>query len=86
MLEENKELGQQTKEIAILNDINSFLSCPSAFLNLQHGGIVVPHDWPEAKNLNQVLPVKKFEMEELSQTCRLKTTIWDSVLPESSTT
>ena len=24
MLEENKELGQQTKEIAILNDINSF--------------------------------------------------------------
>ena len=45
MLEGNKELGQQTREIAILNDINSFfLSCPGAFLNLQHGGIVVPHD------------------------------------------
>ena len=46
MLEENKELGQQAKEIAILNDINSFFCLvPVHFLsNLQHGGIVVPHD------------------------------------------
>ena len=90
MLEENKELGQQTREIAILNDINSFfLSCPSAFLNLQHGGITLYHMTDQKQRTLiwcSLLPVKKFQMEELSQTCRLKTTIWDSVLPESSTT
>ena len=59
MLEENKELGQQAKEIAILNDINSFFCLvPVHFLsNLQHGGIVVPHDWLEAKNLNMMFTV-----------------------------
>ena len=88
MLEENKELGQQTKEIAILNDINSFFCLvPVHFLIFSMAALLYHMTDQKQRTLIWclLLPVKKFQMVELSQTCRLKMTIWDSVLPESST-
>ena len=73
MLEENKELGQQTKEIAILNDINSFFCLvPVHFLIFSMAALLYHMTDQKQRTLIWclLLTVKKFQMEELSQTCR----------------
>ena len=73
MLEGNKELGQQTREIAILNDINSFFCLlPVHFLIFSMVALLYHMTDQKQRTLIWclLLPVKKFQMEELSQTCR----------------